>query len=143
MSLSKNLNNISDIFDDYLFINRYVSQVATGIKKPKVSKEQLAQRWGIRLSAAENTIKVTTQMGIRNLTGHIDRRLKTKQAHSRYKYLSGRHGRFYTDTFFHQCQLLGPAHVQNYIPMILGSSRYIPCNPRQKLMIVLIPLYMR
>ncbi len=100
MSLSKNLNNISDIFDDYLFINRYVSQVATGIKKPKVSKEQLAQRWGIGLSAAENTIKVTTQMGIRNLTGHIDRRLKTKQAHSRYPYLSGRHGRFYTDTFF-------------------------------------------
>lgn len=143
MSLSKNLNNISDIFDDYLFINRYVSQVATGIKKPKVSKEQLAQRWGIGLSAAENTIKVTPQKGIRNLTGHIDRRLKTKQAHSRYKYLSGRHGRFYTDTFFHQCQLLGPAHVQNYIPMILGSSRYIPCNPRQKLMIVLIPLYMR
>jgi hypothetical protein len=103
MSLSKNLTNINDVFNDHMFLSRcisQVSQVVTGGKKPKVSKEQLAQRWGIGLAAAEKTFKVTIQRGIRNLTGHIDRRLKTKQAHSRYSHLLGRHGRFYTDTFF-------------------------------------------
>jgi len=99
MSLSRNLINISDSFDDYSFLNRSI-QVATTAKKPRVSSEQLAQRWGIGLDTAAKTIHVTTQRGVRNVTGHLERRLKTKQAHSRYPQLGGRHGRFYTDTFF-------------------------------------------
>jgi hypothetical protein len=38
--------------------------------------------------------------GVRNVSGHIECRYKTKQAHLRYPQLAGRHGRFYTDTFF-------------------------------------------
>jgi hypothetical protein len=43
---------------------------------------------------------VTTQKGIRHTTLPIEQRFRTRQAQLRYKQLGGRHGRFYTDTFF-------------------------------------------
>jgi hypothetical protein len=100
MSSSRVLTHISDTFDDYLFLNHSVQQIVTTGPKPRVSSKKLAQSWGIRIAMASNTIQVTTQKGIRNVTGHIERRLKTKQAHSRYPQIGGRHGRFYMDTFF-------------------------------------------
>jgi len=100
MSLQRNLCDISESFDDAFFLNRFVKMTSTSAKKPGVSHEQLAQRWGIGLETAAKTIQVTTQRGIRNVSGHLEQRFKTKQAHLRYPHLSGRHGRFYTDTFF-------------------------------------------
>jgi hypothetical protein len=100
MSLQRNLCDISESFDDAFFLNRFVKMTSTSAKKPGVSHEQLAQRWGIGLETAAKTIQVTTQRGIRNVSGHLEQRFKTKQAHLRYPHLSGRHSRFYTDTFF-------------------------------------------
>ncbi len=105
MSLSRTLTDISDIFDDYLFLNYSIQAVSTRLPKPRVSSEKLAQRWGIGMASAANTIQVTTQKGVRNVIGHIERRLKTKQAHSRYPQIGGRHGHFYTGTFSVPLQL--------------------------------------
>jgi hypothetical protein len=77
-----------------------VSAIPTSQHLPRITKEKLAQRWGIGEVAAGKTIKVTTQKGIRNTLYPVERRFRTKQAQLRYPQLSGRHGRFYTDTFF-------------------------------------------
>jgi len=69
-------------------------------RSTRISPETLSQRWGIGLEEAKQTLKVTTQKGMRQIVGPIERRLRTRMAHLRYKQLSGRHGRFYTDTFF-------------------------------------------
>ncbi len=94
--------NISEAFDDsnMLQSSRIVQVVNSGNHKPIVTGELLAKRWGIGLELAFKTIQVTMQRGIRNVTGPLELRLKTKQAHSRYPHLGGRHGRFYTDAFF-------------------------------------------
>jgi len=65
-----------------------------------VDANQLAKLWNIGLSTAMKTIKCTTQKGVRNTMYPIERCFRTKQAQLRYKQLSGRHGTFYTDTFF-------------------------------------------
>jgi len=52
------------------------------------------------MTTAAKTRQVTTQKGIRSFTGHLTCRFCTKQATLRYDQLGGRHGRFYSDTFF-------------------------------------------
>ena len=74
--------------------------------KPRVNASKLAQRWCIGEAVAARTLKVTTQMGIRNCLYPIERRFRTKQSHLRYPQLSWRHGRFYTDTFFARVSVL-------------------------------------
>jgi hypothetical protein len=64
------------------------------------TKESLANLWGISLTTAAQTLKVTTQKGVRNSIHPITRRFATKQSRLRYNQLSNKHGRFYSDTFF-------------------------------------------
>ena len=66
-------------------------------RNPPLSKELLARRWGIGINAAERTLTVTTQAGIRKLHNPVERRFHTKQSHLRFPTLLGR---FYTDTMF-------------------------------------------
>jgi hypothetical protein len=94
------LLGISSIFDDSYSRNLNISMTNTTTRTPRITPELLSQRWGIGLQAAKDTLKVTTQKGIRHISGPLERRLRTRQAQLRYKQLSGRHGRFYTDTFF-------------------------------------------
>jgi hypothetical protein len=91
MSINRNLTDISASFDDLNLLHRSICVISTQ-KKPSISEEALAQRWGIGLETASKTIQVTTQQGVRNVTGHLECRFKTKQAHSRCPHLSGRHG---------------------------------------------------
>jgi hypothetical protein len=49
---------------------------------------------------AAKTRQVTTQKGIRTVTGHLTRHYRTKQAALQYDQLGEWHGRFYSDTFF-------------------------------------------
>ena len=77
-----------------------ISAITTSQHQLRITKEKLAQRWGIGEVSAGKTFKVTTQKGIRNTLYPIERRFRTKQTQLRYPQLSGRHGRFYTDTFF-------------------------------------------
>jgi hypothetical protein len=49
----------------------------TSSRRSRVSPELLSQRWGIGLDIAKDTLKVTTQKGIRQVAGPIERRLRT------------------------------------------------------------------
>lgn len=129
MSLLSIKSSSSPFFDDYHLISRNIHVATTG-KKPSVSKEQLARGWGIGIQTAKKTIQVTTQRGIRQIEGHLERRLKTKQAHSRYPHLNRRHGRFYTDTFFVSApSLRGMKCVQLYTNDI-GLTKVYPMGSK-------------
>jgi hypothetical protein len=72
------LSQISSVYSDPHFISKLTSSVLINITKCEISqqnstvctsavtKEDLAKCWGIGLSAAAQTLKVTTQKGVRN-----------------------------------------------------------------------------
>jgi hypothetical protein len=65
--------------------------------KHAVSKEDLAQCWGISLDKANNMLEVTTQKGIRRAVHPVTRWFRTLQPHIRKCRLKGP---FYSDTCF-------------------------------------------
>jgi hypothetical protein len=67
---------------------RKVMALAAAEKKPVITKEVLAKRWGIGLKAADKTIRVTTQRGIRTFLRPTDRRLSTSLPHLSYSMLN-------------------------------------------------------
>jgi hypothetical protein len=93
---------LSDAYDDNSYITLQVATTMTSKRGLNMNAETLSNNWCIGLEAAKKTLQVTTQKGIRNVLHPypIEKRFRTKQAQFRYKQLSGRHGRFYTDTFF-------------------------------------------
>jgi hypothetical protein len=72
----------------------------TSKRHSRTPAEWLSAIWNIGLETAKKTIQVTTQKGTRTTTHPIEQRFRTRQAQLRYNQLGGRHGRFYTDTFF-------------------------------------------
>ena len=72
---------------------------ATSSTKPRggIEPAELARRWGIGLESAKQTLKVTTQKGLRSAVHPIHRRYKTKQQQLRYNQLACK---FYSDTMF-------------------------------------------
>ena len=101
---SVTIGNPNDNHNDMLLIDELTQlSIATiNIKgrQPRVNAKKLAKRWSIGEILAAKTLQVTTQKGVRNALYPVERRFRTKQAQLRYAQLSGRHGRFYTDTFF-------------------------------------------
>jgi hypothetical protein len=134
MTLSRNLVHISEAFDDSAFLHhdRNVQVVHSDRHKPVITGEILAKRWGIGLDSALKTIQVTTQRGIRNVTGPLERRLKTKQAHSRYPHLGGRHGRFYTDTFFSSVPTLRSCDLAQLYTNDIGFMKVYPMRAKSE-----------
>jgi hypothetical protein len=88
--------DISQAFDD----NHIISAIQSSRKDLNATAETIAKHWSIGLENAKRTVRCTTQKGMRNTIYPIERRFRTKQAQLRYNQLAGRHGRFYTDTFF-------------------------------------------
>ena len=71
-------------FSTMLNTNRQVSVTSTSNRKG-LSSEQLARKWKISLKQAENTLRVTTQRGIRHIANPaISRRFKTNDRMLRY-----------------------------------------------------------
>jgi hypothetical protein len=121
------LKEISEIFDDDYILNTVnVSAVITSPYKPRINASQLAQRWSIGEAAAAKTLRVTTQMGIRNCLYPIERRFRTKQSQLRYPQLSGRHGRFYTDTFFASVPAIDGSKCAQLFANDIGFSKIYP-----------------
>jgi hypothetical protein len=96
---SNDTTEISWAYNDHVFLSRNLGST-TFIREFQTSAEKLATLWNIGLETAKKTIQVTTQKGIRTTTYPIKQRFRTRQAQLRYNQLGGRHGRFYTDTFF-------------------------------------------
>ena len=75
------LKEIFGIFYDYYVLQTAnISAMMTSPYKPRVNASKLAQRWCIGEAVATKTLKVTTQMGIRNCLYPIERHLRTKQS---------------------------------------------------------------
>jgi hypothetical protein len=54
----------------------------------------------IGIEAADRTLSSTTQLVMRNAIHPVQRRFATEFAQFRYPRLAGRHGRFFSDTYF-------------------------------------------
>jgi hypothetical protein len=73
---------------------RWGPSVRVDDRKSKLTPEVLAKRWGIGKVQAQQTLKVTTQKGIRNLSNPLTRRLKTQ----RYRNKRVAPGKWFSDT---------------------------------------------
>jgi hypothetical protein len=105
------LSQVSSVYSDYDFnIKLNFSSIHThehhimsqgmSAHQFQVAKEELSKLWGISVENAAQTLRVTTQKGIRNAIHPVVRRFATKQSRLRYNQLGSRHGPFYSDTFF-------------------------------------------
>jgi hypothetical protein len=68
--------------------------LSTKERRPVITKEILAQRWGTGLDTAHRTLTVTTQCGIRHILHPVEHHYKTQQSHLCFPTLNTR---FYTD----------------------------------------------
>lgn len=66
-------------------------------RSPAITKELLAQRWGIGLNTAHRTLNTTTQRGVRTFLHPSDRRVPTRQPHLVFPTIRKK---MYTDTSF-------------------------------------------
>ena len=89
----------SDDFGTALEENVHVSiSRVTSVKKPAMDHETLAKRWHITPEKAKNTIRKTTQRGIRTvLHPTLSRRFRTNDRQLRYRRLPSD---LYSDTMF-------------------------------------------
>jgi len=120
------LQSISESFNDSHLLSMNISLTNTSNKTPHVNAEKLASRWNIGLDTALKTIKVTTQKGFRNALFPIEKRFRTKQAQLRYNQLGGRHGRFYSDTFFASVPTLRQCKMGQLYTNDIGFSKIYP-----------------
>lgn len=81
-----------DIFSLSIVLHRNVSALNTNPRKLSLSDERIERIFPCSPSVAAKTRLVTTQKGIRSVTGHLTRRFCTKQATLRYDQIGGRHG---------------------------------------------------
>ena len=70
------------------------SEIAVSTGRAGISPELLSRKWGIGLKKATDTVRVTTQRGVRNLSNPLVRRLKTQKWRNKRK-LSGK---WFSDT---------------------------------------------
>jgi hypothetical protein len=78
-----------------------INAVESGLRKPNEElRNKLARTFHIGLDTADKTLAATTQLALRHTLHPIHRRYTTQVAQLRYPRLSGRHGKFHTDTFF-------------------------------------------
>ena len=75
--------------------DRVVLPVSTGQPKFKLTAEELTRKWGCGLAVAQQTLKVTTQRGIRNILSPGERRVHYKSNHLNFPTLNEV---FYSDT---------------------------------------------
>ncbi len=76
-----------------------IAGMSSGVKL-SITAQELSDTWGISMSAAQQTLKYTTQQFIRNAVNPIERRYRTAIQQLRYRRLGSDLGRFYSDTMF-------------------------------------------
>jgi len=74
-----------------------ISAYDTRHRRPDIDPATLSKQWGIGLETARNTIRATTQLGIRHALHPITRRYRTDYMSLRHRRL---HTTFYSDTLF-------------------------------------------
>ena len=95
----------------------------------KISREQIANLWGIGVKAAKRTLKSTTQLSTKHLDGKIHRRVRTRMHQRRYCQLWGDLSRFCTDTFKSKVKSLrGNSHFQLFCNQGAFTKSYRPLS---------------
>ena len=106
------LSNISMVYDPQQFRERLISavniattyrddidrqscSVVTNVRHSKATPEEVARKWNIGLQTAKDTLKVTTQAGIRTAIHPMTRRLRVDHLHLHRQRLRGT---WYMDT---------------------------------------------
>jgi hypothetical protein len=69
---------MDDLIDPACFtfnhtFDRFMAATSSTIHQANIPIETLARRWGTSINTAERTLKQTTQPGLRNLQGPLDR----------------------------------------------------------------------
>ena len=136
------LSDISPVFSDHQFLKDVqettlcthnmaikVASTATSHRSSAITKEHLSKIWGIGLHTASQTLRVTTQKGIRNAVHPITRRYATKQSRLRYNQLGSQHGRFYSDTFFASSK---STRGNSMAQMFVNDIKYMRIFPMKK-----------
>ena len=95
-------------------------------RHPAVSCEQLSERWNIGLHHAQQTLKVTTQRGVRSAILPLSRRYRTDRMFNHKKL---RNQKFYTDTLFGRCKSIS----NNTCAQIFANESYfVKAYPMEK-----------
>jgi hypothetical protein len=95
-------------------------------RHPAISSEQLSERWNIRLNQARQTLKVTTQRGVRSAILPLSRRYRTGRMFNQKKL---RNQKFYTDTLFGRCKSI----TNNTCAQIFANESYfVKAYPMEK-----------
>ena len=97
------------------FGERYAAATSSKERRTNVPHTTLARRWGTSMDTVNNTMRTTTQRGLRYLQGDLTRRFRTRQTHLQNRLLNTR---MYTDTMFSEqpLQLGKPAHNSSSQP---------------------------
>ncbi len=82
-----------------------------------VTSENLSKRWNIGLNQAKQTLKVTTQRGVRSAILPVSQRYRTDRMCHQVKL---RNQKFYTDTLFGQCKSIS----NNTCAQIFANQSY-------------------
>ena len=105
---------------------RTVHAVAVQQRHSEVNPEALAAKWKIGLQAAKDTLKVTTQYGIRHAVHPLKRRYRTDHMSLSYRQLNTK---FYSDTLFAKVtSLKGNTCAQVFTTNDLGFIRVHPMS---------------
>jgi hypothetical protein len=92
--INPNLHN--DYFVESLIQNAKAASTTTGKRQGNLTAEWLAKNWSISLDSAKQTLKVTTQRGVRTTANpSLSRRFRTNDRQLRYRRLRCN---MYTDT---------------------------------------------
>jgi hypothetical protein len=117
-------SDISSAFDD----NRFIAMATTSNRGLNTTAKDIAKKWNVGLDLAKKTLKCTTQKGVHHTL--FERRFCTKQAQLCYRQLSGRHGCFYTDTFFSSQPLLNGCKMGQLYINDLSFMKFYPMKAK-------------
>ena len=108
---------------------RDVAAIRRGDPHSEITPENLAKRWHIGLDAAQRTMKVTTQLGVRSLVHPAQRRFRTAMPHLRYPRL---HGTFYGDIMKGEVKSLRSFKYSHIIGNGKGFSKFFPMTVKNE-----------
>ena len=105
-----------------------ISSVNTQTRHSEITPKELARKWRIGLQAAKDTLKVTTQHGIRHAIHPLKRRYRTDHMSLSYRRLNTR---MYSDTLFAKVtSLKGNTCAQVFTTSDIGFIRVHPMNSK-------------
>lgn len=100
-------------------------------RKP-ISPETLAKKWNIGIDTAKRTLESTMQLTICQAIHPIQRRYRTEVMQLHYPCFGGRHGCFYTDTFFAKTPTLRGCQMAQISTNNISSTKVFPMKHKSK-----------